>query len=74
MKSKEVKVKIQKSKGMSQIEAEALVVKALTADTHKETFNDEANQHAADVVSMAHEKILDDLMDEIFGELENEEL
>jgi len=73
-KNKKVRVKIEKTKNLSQIEAESLIVKALTSDPHKDEFIDKGNQHAAEVLEKAHKKIFDEIMNGIMNELDNEEL
>lgn len=67
-----IKIKVE-AEGKNQIEAEELIIKALTNETHKDEFRDPANQHAADVMIAVNEKLFDNMLEEIFKELESED-
>lgn len=67
-----IKIKVE-AEGKNRIEAEERIVKALTANTHKDGFRDPANQHVADVMLAVHSKLFDSMLEEIFKELESED-
>lgn len=72
MKSKTIKIKIEKSKGMSDLEVDALLQKAFHNDPHAEPFQDEGNQDAARVLSQVHDRLFEELLNEINEELDKE--
>jgi hypothetical protein len=72
----EVKIKVERPKGISREEAEDILYKALSipreGNAHKEEFQDPAMQDLANIMKKLHEKIAEDIFQQISKEIDQE--